>query len=385
MIKRLLQYGMIAAVNLSILYLLVTFLQIEQIDFRMLYFIVFSILFILYLKHAKMKVFILDSFSQNPIFSKVLLVLLLILLPFMLKENAYMIHICVMIELYVIMALGLNIYLGSFGLLNFCFGAFFGIGAYASVLLGSHFHLSFWITLVLGGLGGLLGGILISLFTLKSKGFYYVLVTFAFQQVFHLLINNMDWTGGPNGQTNIPYPTLGGYSLGESLNLFGTSLPFNVNFYYLTLVICILAILVCVRINASQTALIWNAVREDEIAANCQGINILWRKVEVGAVGAFFGALAGPIYAHYVNYISPEVFTWEVPIVLLSMIVLGGLNSIPGIILGVTILTVLPEKFQLISNYRTFIYGLIILFSLFFKPGGFIPEKVREYRNILAR
>lgn len=382
-IKKLLEYNTIIAVTSVILYLIVTFLQVEKVDFRIFYFVIFIILSFLFMRGDKTRLFILNSFRHNSGFSNIVIIILLIILPFFLRENPYLIHICIMVGLYIIMAVGYNVFLGSFGMVNFSFGAFWGIGAYTSALLTKNLHFSFWPALILAGIGGIIGGIITSLLTLKNKGFYYVLVTLAFQQVFHLLVNNMQWTGGPDGIANIPYPGIGSHSLGQPLNIFGFNLPFHANFYYLTLFLSIFTIFVMMRIYASRTALIWNAIREDEIAANCQGINIFWRKLEVGAVGAFFGGLAGPIYGHYVGYISPEVFTWEVSAVLLSMLILGGINNISGVVLGVTILTVVPEKFQLVSNYRTLIYGLIILLFLVFKPGGFIPERVREYKNLV--
>ncbi len=375
------EYLTVAAVTSFLLYLVVLFLQIEAIDFRISFFVLFFILLILYSRSKKAHTFVFNSYRSNRRFAGGVVLLLLVALPFLLRGNPYLIHICIMVGLYVIMGLGYNLFVGSFGMVNFCFGAYWGMGAYTSALLTTHFHLSFWITLCLAGLAGLLGGILTSLLTLKNKSFYYVLVTFAFQQVFHLLVNNMGWTGGPDGVANIPYPNFAGHSLGDSLHLFGFELPFHANFYYLTLFLSLLTFFLVSRLEKSRTALTWNAVRDDEIAANCQGINIFWRKMEVGAVGAFFGGLAGPLYAHYVGYISPEVFSWEVSGAMLGMLILGGINNIFGVIFGVTLLTVLPEKFQMVANYRTLIFGLIILFFLIFNPRGFIPEKVRSYER----
>ncbi len=381
MSKNFLEYLTISSVICFILYLIVLFLQIEKIDFRMSFFALFFILLILFRRNRGINSFVASSFRTHRGFSRAVVLLLLFLLPFFLKGNPYLIHICIMVGLYVIMGLGYNFFVGSFGMVNFCFGAYWGMGAYTSALLATHYHLSFWITLFLAGFAAVLGGLLTSLLTLKNKAFYYVLVTFAFQQVFHLLVNNMGWTGGPDGVANIPYPTIGGHSLGDPIHLFGFNLPFHANFYYLTLFLSFVTFFLIVRIERSKTALTWNAVREDEIAANCQGINIFWRKMEVGAVGAFFGGLAGPLYAHYVGYISPEVFSWEVSGAMLGMLILGGINNIYGVIFGVTLLTVLPEKFQMLANYRTLIFGLIILFFLIFKPRGFIPEKVRSYES----
>lgn len=383
MYKRFSEYVTVGIIVSIFFFLFITFLQAEKLDFRISYFIVFFILLILSRKNEKTKGFISNSFKGNTKFLFLVVIIYLVSLPFFLKGNPYLIHICVMIGLYTIMALGLNVYLGSFGMVNFCFGAYFGIGAYTSALLATNFHLSFWITLILAGIGGLLGGILVSLLTLKNKGFYYVLITFAFQQVFHLMVNNMEWTGGPDGVVKIPFPSIGSHSFGQPLNIFGVTLPFHTNFYYLTLFLTILTIVIIIRINVSKTALIWNAIRDDEIAASCQGISIFWKKIEVAAVGAFFGGFAGPLYGHYVGYISPEVFTWEVSAVLLSMIILGGINNISGVMVGVAILTILTEKFQLFSNYRTLVFGLIILLFLIFKPEGFIPERVRNHKGLI--
>ena len=379
--KKIPEYLTVCAVTSFILYLIILLLQMEKIDFRICFFFLSIILLVFFTRNKKINFFISNSYRTNPGFSKAIALFLLVGLPFVLRGNPYLIHICIMVGLYVIMGLGYNLYLGSFGMVNFCFGAYLGLGAYTSALLATHFHLTFWITLPLAGLAGLLGGAFTSLLTLKNKGFYYVLVTFAVQQVFHLLVNNMKWTGGPDGVSNIPYPTIGRYSLGEPVEILGFNLPFHVNFYFLTLFLSVLTFVLVRRIERSKASLTWNAIREDEIAANCQGINIFWRKMEAAAAGAFFGGLAGPLYAHYVGYISPEVFTWEVSAALLGMLILGGINNISGVIFGVALLTILPEKFQMFASYRTLIFGLIILFFLMFKPRGFIPEKVRSYER----
>jgi ABC-type branched-subunit amino acid transport system permease subunit len=380
--KTIVEYIIILAILSLVLFGIVMVLKLETLSLDLVYLSVIIALWILLFKFSKTRKYICYCFDNNTFFKDWAIVVLLILLPVMLRGNVYLIHILIMIELYTMMAIGLNIYLGSFGMVNFCFGAYFGIGAYTSAILVTKYGFPFILGLILACVAGMLIGILISFVTLKNKGFYYILVTLAFQLIFNLVVNDISLTGGSDGIVNIPVANIGGYSLVKEIKLLGITLPFQANIYYMGLIICIITAVIVRRLNVSWTVMTWNAVRDDEIAAECQGINIFWKKIEASVVGATLGALAGPIYAHYVGYISPEVFTWQVSAVLLSMIILGGVNNIFGVIVGVCILTVFTEKFQIIANFRTLIYGLIILLFLIFKPIGLIPGIIRTYTGL---
>jgi branched-chain amino acid transport system permease protein len=131
--------------------------------------------------------------------------------------------------------------------------------------------------------------------------------------------------------------------------------------------------------------LFWNAVREDEVAARCSGINVSGAKISAFCVGAFFAGIAGSLYAHYIGYISPENFNMNVSLLILGMVIMGGMDSIAGTCAGAFLLTIAPEKFRALADYRMVAAGLIIILMLMFRPAGIIPPRLRDYRGQLAR
>ena len=208
---------------------------------------------------------------------------LAVLAPLPLRRDPYTLHVLVMTGISMILALGLNFQVGSTGIPNLGFAAFYGVGAYASSLLAIHFQLSFWITMLLGGLLAALFGFLVGLPSLKTRTYHLALVSIAFGLVTYILLNNLAFTGGPNGVKDIPSPVLFGHSLFTSLRLFGRAYPMQLNFYYLTLFLLGLAILGAHFLYHSKVGLFWNAVREDEIAAKCSGINVSRAKLLRGS------------------------------------------------------------------------------------------------------
>ncbi len=310
---------------------------------------------------------------------------LALLAPLPLRRDPYTLHVLVMTGLSMILALGLNFQVGSTGIPNLGFAAFYGVGAYASSLLAIHFHLSFWITMLLGGLLAALFGFLVGLPSLKTRTYHLALVSIAFGLVTYILLNNLAFTGGPNGVKDIPSPVLFGHSLFTSLRLFGRAYPMQLNFYYLTLFLLGLALLGAYFIHHSKVGLFWNAVREDEIAAKCSGIDVSRAKLLTFAVGAFYAGVAGALYAHYIGYISPENFNMNVSLLILAMVIMGGMDSVLGVSIGAFVLTVAPEKFRALADYRMAASGLIIILMLMFRPSGIIPQRIREYSSVFAR
>ena len=310
---------------------------------------------------------------------------LAVLAPLPLRRDPYTLHVLVMAGISMILALGLNFQVGSTGIPNLGFAAFYGVGAYASSLLAIHFHLSFWITMFLGGLLAALFGFLVGLPSLKTRTYHLALVSIAFGLVTYILLNNLAFTGGPNGVKDIPSPVLFGYSLFTSLRLFGRAYPMQLNFYYLTLFLLGLAVLGAHFLYHSKVGLFWNAVREDEIAAKCSGINVSRAKLLTFSVGAFYAGVAGALYAHYIGYISPENFNMNVSLLILAMVIMGGMDSILGASIGAFVLTLAPEKFRALADYRMAAGGLIIILMLMFRPSGIIPQRIREYSAVFAK
>jgi len=308
-------------------------------------------------------------------------VLLILILPFVFRASPYLIHICVMAGLYAILALGLNFQLGSTNVVNFATAASYGIGAYASALFAVHYHLPFWIGIFIGGGFASLFGLLLGFPCMRTKDYYLSLVTIAFGLVVYLLFINFSWTGGPNGIPNIPPPSIGGHSFREPLNLFGSQLPFQSNYFYLIFLLVCAALLVAYRLHESRVGLTWNAIREDEIAARCQGIDVTWYKILAFCIDAFFGGVTGTVYAHYIGFISPENFAFIVSVVVVTMVILGGMDNVFGVIMGAILLTILPEKFRAFEDFRLLIYGVIVVMMLMFRPQGLFPQKLRVYQK----
>lgn len=379
--EKLTQLFIIIAINLAIFSTFVNFLTLKGFnDYYKVFLIILPIIvFFIIRKDHKIINLIRESYSQNNRFASILIILLLSYIPFLFKNNIYLLHICIMIGLYLTMALGLNIQLGSTGMVNFAFAAFFGVGAYTSALLSTNYNVSFWIGMLIALIVSSVFGLMVGSLTLKSSGFYYALITMAFQIIFHLLVNNLSFTGGSGGISNIPFPAIGKYSFGSSLNFLGIKLPFQANFYYLILVIVLFSLYLVRNLYNSRSGLIFNAIREDEIAAKCQGININIGKLESSAIGAIFGGISGAIYAHYIGFISPESFNFDFSVTLICIVILGGLDNIAGVILGAVLLTIIPEKIRFFAEARMLFYGIIIISVLIFKPQGLIPEKVRRY------
>ncbi|GAH21219.1 unnamed protein product, partial [marine sediment metagenome] len=157
------------------------------------------------------------------------------------------------------------------------------------------------------------------------------------------------------------------------------NLPYQANYYYLVLAVVLFSLYLAKRLYNSRTGLVWNAIREDEIAAKCQGISINKGKLEASAIGAIFGGMAGSIYAHYISFISPESFTFHFSVVLICIVILGGLDNILGVAIGAVLLTVIPEKIRFFAEARMLFYGIIIIAVLIFKPQGLVPERIRKY------
>jgi len=300
-------------------------------------------------------------------------------LPFLLHKSPYPIHMLFTAGLYAILAIGLDFQVGSTHLVNFATAADYGIGAYTAALLSLSFGWSFWVVLPLSGLAAALFGFLLGLPTMKTKTYYLSLVTIAVGLIIYLLMNNLSWTGGPNGLAGIPYPRIGNFSLGSSLNVFGIELPFQANFYYLVLIILFLEFIVAQRLYNSNIGLAWNAIRDDEIAAGCQGIDVTKSKIMAFYTNAFFDGLAGAIYAFNVGFISPENFAFMLSVIVVTMVIIGGMGNTTGVIFGAILMTLIPEKFQVVQSYRLWLFAIIIVIMLLSRPKGLFPQKIRQY------
>ncbi|MGH7708778.1 MAG: branched-chain amino acid ABC transporter permease [Vulcanimicrobiaceae bacterium] len=318
-------------------------------------------------------------FSRRAVWVRGVAALYLVLMPAFLGGNTYVYNLFILSALFAVVAVALNFQLGSANLPNFASGASYGIGAYVSALLMVHAGLGFWPALVIAAVVAAGFGFLLGVPCMRTRDYYLALVTIAFAVVVQQMLNNLAFTGGPNGIVNIPVPSIFGYSFSTAPDLFGMRLPSQANFYWLALATLFFAIFLGRRLHDSRIGLAWNAIGADPLAASCQGINVVWYKVLAFAVDAFLAACAGTVYASYTSYISPDDFTFVVSVTIMTMVIVGGLDNVVGVVAGAFILTVLPEKFRIFSDYRLLIYGLAVIVVMLIRPRGLIPRRLRRY------
>jgi branched-chain amino acid transport system permease protein len=333
-------------------------------------------------RHPAWERTVAESFNRAQSVALALGVIVTLAYPFAFGQNTYYMHLLVTCLLYSVLAIALNFQLGSANIPNFATGATYGIGAYSSALLALNFGWSFWATLPVAAVAATAFGFLIGLPSMRTRDSYLALVTIAFGVIVNQLLNNFEWTGGAQGLIGIPAPVLFGHSFAQPLSLFGLSLPFQANFYYLALVLLLLALVVAHRLHNSHIGLAWNAIRADEVAAKSVGINVVWYKVLAFAVDAFLAAFAGVVYAFYIGYIAPDNFTFLVSVTLMTMVIVGGLDNLIGVIIGTFLLTLMPEKLRAFSDYRLLFYGVIVILFLTIRPQGLFPQRLRTYGDI---
>lgn len=309
--------------------------------------------------------------------------ILLLSFPFAVDGDPYWLQIIDFAILNAIMALGLNFMTGRAGLICLGYAAFEAIGAYTVGIMCLKMGMSFWLAFPLGGILACIFGVVLGMPALRVKGHYLALVTIAFGLIVQeILLNWEKVTGGTNGLIDIPSPQLFGFDFGTPTDLGFASLPYLGNFFYLGLVILAIATMIVYKFSNSFFGLLLNAMREDELAAQCYGLNLTNYKLFAFGIGAFFGGLAGGIYAGMINFIAPENFGYGLSVIVISMIILGGLDSIPGAIVGAFFLTIFPEKFRAFEDYRIMFYGFIIVFCLLFMREGVLPYKLRIFKAL---
>lgn len=286
---------------------------------------------------------------------------LLLALP-LVVSNEYYLHIANMTGIYMIVAVGLNLLTGYTGQLSIGQAAFFGIGAYTAALLSLKLHLSFWLAMPLAALTTAGFGVVMGIPTLKLHGPYLVMTTVGFAEIVRLvLINWQSVTRGTAGILNIPSPNLGGLKLDT-----------EAKFYYLVLAIVALMILATYRLTRSKVGLAFKAIRENEIAAEAMGVPTTAYKIGAFALSALYAGVAGALYASLLTYISPDSFTFDDSVSFVSMIVVGGIGSIPGAVTGSVVLSVLPELLRAFKDFRLIIYGAILVGSVIAFPFGIV-------------
>ncbi len=322
---------------------------------------------------------IVAAFRTSARLAILLGIVLVLAFPFVIGSNTYALHLLIVSLIYSTLALALNFQLGSVNIPNFATGATYGIGAYTSALLAVNFGFSFWTTLPVSAAVATAFAFVLGFAAMRTRDSYLALVTIAFGIVIQQLLNNFQWTGGANGLVGIPAPAFFGHSFMQPIMLFGHRLPAQANFYYIAAVLLGLAILSAKRPHESRIGLAWNAIRADELAARCQGINVAWYKILAFAVDAFLAAFAGTIYAFYVSYISPDNFTFLVSVTIMTMVIVGGMDNTFGVIVGAFLITLLPEKLRFFADYRLLFVSVVVILFLVLRPRGLFPQRQRHY------
>jgi ABC-type branched-subunit amino acid transport system permease subunit len=375
----------IIAIEIGLLFLVMFFFYIESV-WTLVAGIVLVVAVIIYSKVRKQQFStFMEFFSSNkPTVLGVLIVLLFLyplISPLIIRQNTYWLLVLIQTGIYIILALGLNIQLGSTGVLNLAVAAFYGIGGYTAGLLSLRMGVPAIITLPLGGIAAALFGMLLYVPLYKTKGHYLALVTLAFGLMIVLALDNTEFTGGPQGLMAIPELKFFGYSF---LSKPG-GLHFYTNYYYFVLFLVLLAIIISYRLYNSWVGLTFATIRDDEIAAKCCGVNSnIWKMISF-ITGNIMIGVAGAIYAHMIGFISPPNFSFAESLLIVAMVILGGLDNIIGIIIGTIILSILPEKMRVITEYRIFIYGILLIVIPMFRPGGLLPFKPRKYHSTVAQ
>jgi len=308
----------------------------------------------------------------------ILLLLALIVLPFI-DTNQYHIDVMTTAGIYVMLALGLNVVVGFAGLLNLGYAAFFAIGAYTYALMNLYLGLPFWAGLPISAVSGALFGILLGFPTLRLRGDYLAIVTLGFGEIVRITFNNLEFTGGPNGLLGIAHPALifpsrlNGIHF-ETFNFGVESSPY----YYLVLGIVIVVAFILMRLDNSRLGRAWIAIREDEVAAATMGIDPIRLKLLAFVIGSAIAGVAGCVFASKQGTITPDSFDFILSVMLLSMVVLGGLGSIKGVIIGAIILSILPELLRGFAIYRMLLFGLSMILIMIFRPQGIVGSLRRK-------
>ncbi len=291
----------------------------------------------------------------------VILGILFAAIPFIGLSN-FVMRMFIMVGIYAILGLSLNLVTGFTGQLSLGHAAFYAIGAYTSAILSTRFGLNFMITAPASALVAAVFGLLLGMPTLKLQGAYLAIVTLGFGEIVRITaLNWMGLTRGPMGIPGIPGP-----------GIFGFQIQSNVGYFYLIYGLVIMTIIVMNRLVNSRMGRAFTAIREDELAAQYMGIRTTVYKIVAFTIAAFFAGLAGSFYAHFVTFIDPQSFTFDESVQILSIVILGGMGSIPGTILGAAVLVTAPELLRSLQNYRMVMYGLILISMMLIRPQGIL-------------
>ncbi|GLF98548.1 branched-chain amino acid ABC transporter permease [Streptomyces yaizuensis] len=311
--------------------------------------------------------------------------------PFTQNTDTYTL-IAVNILIFATVALGLNIVVGLAGLLDLGYVAFLGVGAYTAALVSGStasafgVQFPFWASVLTGAVVSLVFGVVIGAPTLRLRGDYLAIVTLGFGEIFRIAMGNLDGvsgphiTNGPNGIPNIPDLEFFGYNFGEPHTILGFELGSYANYYLLMLLAMVLVVVVFTRAENSRMGRAWVAIREDETAATAMGINGFRVKLIAFALGATLAGVAGTVQAHVQHTVVPEMYQFAGPVppnsaFLLAAVILGGMGTVSGPLLGATLLYMIPAKLQFLQDYQLLGFGIALIVLMRFRPEGLIANR----------
>ncbi len=319
------------------------------------------------------------AFGKRDNFLNLLVVLAIVVLTVFFYEDHFVLLMVATVIIYVIACLGLNLQFGYSGVLNFAGAAFFGIGCYTAAVLTKNTDVPHLVILVAGGLMAAAVGSVLLLPVLRTHGHYSAVVTIAFGLLFKIFLEVNDTLGGPQG-LRVDGMNVLGWEFNDNIEIgenFEAS--FYVNYVVVGLILLVLAFALVRRIERSWIGLNLDAVRLDETAASCFGINIMRWKITAFMLGNFLIGLAGALYAMMLGFIAPTNFTFGDSLILVSIVLLGGIGNPWGLAVATTILIIVPEKLQAIQEYRFLLFAVMVILILLFRPEGLLPRPLRAY------
>jgi len=318
--------------------------------------------------------------GKNGIFQNWLVIvvaILFIILPFII--NAYWVDVLFFFGIYALLGLSLNIVLGEVGLFDLGHMGFMAIGAYTTAMLNTNFGIPAIILLPVSAIAAGAFAWLVCSPIIHLRGDYLCIVTIGMGEIVRLTLNNNPFgiTGGPNGVFGIDFPSLGSIFVVDNSTKF---------YYYIWLIVGV-TIIGLINLQSSRIGRAWNCIREDEIAAEATGIDVRSYKLLAFVLGAGLAGVAGNVYATKLMMVSPESFNFMESCLLFCIVLIGGMGSIPGILIGAAAVSLFPEFFRTFAQYRMLIFGLAMVVMMIFRPGGIWPRKrgAVKFKSLLIK
>ncbi len=308
-----------------------------------------------------------DRAGRTPYWSRVITVLAIIGATVVFNGDDYVTSVAVSVATYAMLGLGLNIVVGYAGLLDLGYAAFFAIGAYTSALLMTQAHWNFFATLPFAVLFTGTAGAILGYPTLRLRSDYLAIVTLGFGEMTRITFNNWEYAGGPNGVLGIPWP-----------NVFGYELNTQADFFIVGLVLLAIAMIFAQNLDHSRLGRGWVAIKDDEFAAESVGVPSLRLKLFAYVMGGMWGGLAGAFFATRIGAIDPTSFTFQLSVLVLIVIVLGGTGSLPGVLLGALVVVGLPEVLRQFADVRLLVFAVLLVGMMLLRPQGLWPRIRRK-------